>query len=745
MVKRKRASLTTAAQSSSRKVKKSGRDFSRKRSRNEEFFPDPLQRQILCALVDPAESGVSVSDIYEQCRSAGYKKSSVQQKLNELERNKFLVIGSDAEVLEGPLFHVASGSVELHRDGFGFFVHDGEGDWYIRSSDARGILNGDRMVVLRIPNSSPDRAPFAVPLVLTQQGSRRIILIVEERKTKLVTRVLADEIKDQVHLAEEVLLTASLGDVIVAELGHFDVQSEAWSATMIQILGNINDPGIEVSISLHKFGIPGHRDESLDPEVAAIPEMVDEASLSSRVDLRGLPFVTIDGPDAKDFDDAVYVERRDEGYLLYVAIADVSHYVKQRSLIDQDASKRSTSVYFPRLVCPMLPEELSSGICSLKPDQDRLVVAVKIELDNEARVVESQFLLGVIHSKKRLTYREVDVLLDEAQSGTEAHLPSGTFDSLINLKVLTQALLKNRHGRGALEINARESGFVFDDSGQVSAIQTQERFFSSKMIEEAMLCANVAAAEFLKANKEPFLYRAHPEPDSAKIAKLAEFLISLDFELKIAARPTPSDFLAILEASRDHPAGESIQNAVLRTMNQARYTPTPTGHFGLAYQSYAHFTSPIRRYPDLMVHRAIKTQLGHPHERVTDIEKLGEHCSSNERKVEEAVRWTHGWLNATVAGRCIGEEYAGRVVSVASFGCFIFLDDLCLEGLLHVSELGNEFFNLDDGSVSFTGSETGATYRLGDSVPVYISEANVETGRVTLKRAHQKKGRRHVR
>ncbi|HBZ18037.1 MAG TPA: hypothetical protein DEO41_01435, partial [Betaproteobacteria bacterium] len=333
MVKRKRASQATAAQSSSRKVKKSGRDFSRKRSRNEEFFPDSLQRQILCALVDP-EGVVSVSDVYEQCRSAGHKKSIVQQKLGELERHKFLVIGSDAEVLEGPLFHVASGSVELHRDGFGFFVHDGEGDWYIRSSDARGILNGDRMVALRIPNSSPDRAPFAVPLVLTQQGSRRIILIVEERKTKLVTRVLADEIKDQVLLAEEVLLTASPGDVIVAELGRFDVQSEAWSATMIQSLGNINDPGIEVSISLHKFGIPGVRDESLDPEVAAIPEMVDEASLSSRVDLRGLPFVTIDGPDAKDFDDAVYVERRDEGYILYVAIADVSHYVKQRSLID---------------------------------------------------------------------------------------------------------------------------------------------------------------------------------------------------------------------------------------------------------------------------------------------------------------------------------------------------------------------------------------------------------------------------
>ncbi|MDA0237560.1 MAG: ribonuclease R [Proteobacteria bacterium] len=744
MVKRKRASLETSAQHSSGKVRKRGREFSRKLSRKEEFFPDSLQRQILCALVSP-EGDLSVSDIYEQCLSAGYKKTIIQQKIGELERLGFLMIKSDAEVLEGPLFHVASGSVELHRDGFGFFVHDGGADWYIRPSDARGILNGDRMVALRILNSSIDRAPFAVPLVLTQQGSRRVILIVEELKNTLITRVLADEIKDQVRFAGEVLSTVSPGDVILAELGRFDIQSEAWSASMIQSLGKINDPGIEVSIALHKFGIPGVQDESLDFEVTCVPEIVDEASLSSRVDLRGFPFVTIDGPDAKDFDDAVYVERCETGYSLYVAIADVSHYVKQRSLIDQDASKRSTSVYFPRLVCPMLPEELSSGICSLKPNQDRLVVVVKIELDSEARVIESQFILGVIRSKKRLTYSEVDVLLDEARSGAEDKLPSGTFDSLINLKVLTQALLLNRHGRGALEINARESRFVFNELGQVSLIKAQERFFSSRMIEEAMLCANVAAAEFLKTNNEPFLYRAHPEPDLAKIAKLEEFLVGLNFELKISSRPTPSDFLSILEASRDHPAAESIQTAVLRTMNQARYTPTPTGHFGLAYQSYTHFTSPIRRYPDLMVHRAIKIQLGHPYNKVTDLEELGEHCSSNERKVEEAVRWTHGWLNAAVAGRYIGEEYAGRVVSVASFGCFIFLDDLCLEGLLHVSELGNEFFYLDDGSVSFTGSETGATYRLGDSVPVYISEANVETGRVTLKRAHRGKSRRHVR
>ncbi len=743
MVKRKRASQTIAAQRSSGKVKKRGRDFSRKRSRNNEFFPDPLQRQILCTLINP-EGDISASYIYEQCRLAGYKKASIQQKIGELERLKFLIIGGDATVLEGPLFHVASGSVELHRDGFGFFVHDNEGDWYIRASDARGILNGDRMVALRILNSSADRAPFAVPLVLTQQGSRRVILVAEARGNILITRVLAQEIKDRVILAEEVLATLSPGDVIVAELGSFDIQSETWSATVVQRLGKINDPSIEVSIALHKFDIPGVRDNSLDAEVAGIPEMVDDASLFNRVDLRNLPFVTIDGPDAKDFDDAVYVEHSDAGFCLYVAIADVSHYVAQGSLIDLDARKRSTSVYFPRLVCPMLPEELSSGICSLKPDQDRLVVVVKIELDREARVAASQFMTGVIHSKKRLTYSEVDELLDAARADDEAKLPPGTFDSLINLKLLTKVLLKNRHDRGALEINARESAFVFDDSDRVSVIETQKRFFSSRMIEEAMLCANVAAAEFLKANKEPFLYRAHPEPDSAKIIKLEEFLVSLDFDLKISSRPTPSDFLSILDASRDHPAAESIQSAVLRTMNQARYTPTPTGHFGLAYQSYAHFTSPIRRYPDLMVHRAIKTQLGQPYERVKDLEELGEYCSSNERKVEEAVRWTHGWLNATVAGRYIGEEYLGRVVSVASFGCFIFLDELCLEGLLHVSELGNEFFHLDDGSVSFTGSETGAMYRLGDGVPVYISEANVETGRVTLKRAHQGKGRRHV-
>jgi ribonuclease R len=649
-------------------------------------------------------------------------------------------------ILKGSLLHTASGSIELHRDGFGFFVHDEVEDWYIRPPDTRGLLDGDHMIALKVPNSSRERAPYAVPLVLSQRGSRRVILIIEHhRRHGLESRVLANEIKDRVCIAEDVLAGLSADDVVVAELEHFNLSSEVWSAKLVESLGKITDAGIEIKIALNKFGIPGDKDVTLNAEVRDIPELVDETCVVGRVDLRNLPFVTIDGPDAKDFDDAVYVEKTERNYTLYVAIADVSHYVTENSLIDKDARKRSTSVYFPRSVFPMLPDELSSGICSLKPNQDRLVVVAKIEIDSDAGVKETEFLQGVIHSHQRLTYKDVDLLLEDSDCMTDVDLEPNIRESLINLKSLTYLLLKRRKARGALEINARESAFLFDNEDKVLSIGTQTRHFAHKMIEEAMLCANVAAADFLNDRHEPFLYRAHPEPDAAKVVKLGDLLHSLGFEFEIPTRPTPIDFLRILDESLEHTAADSVQTAVLRAMNQASYTATPIGHFGLAYERYTHFTSPIRRYPDLVVHRAIKNQLGYEYDREVDMEGLGDHCSVTERKVEEAVRWTHGWLTATVASRHIGEEYSGRLVSVASFGCFVFIEELCLEGLLHVSDLGSEFFTFDDRAVSFVGSETGKTYQMGDIVEVYISQADIETGRVNLKRTYGRRGRKNVR
>ncbi|MDA1029914.1 MAG: ribonuclease R [Proteobacteria bacterium] len=744
MVHKKRSTrISTNTSNFSRRHNGAG-GFSRKQVRGSEFFPDEVQRKIL-GIVATFENPVSVSDIEGQCRSAGYKKKDIQQKIAELERLKFLAVKKKM-IFKGPLLHAAAGSVELHRDGFGFFAHDGPEDWYIRPADTRGLLNGDHMIALKVPNSSRGRAPFAVPLALSHRGSRRVVLIIEHhRRYGLVSRVLANEIKDRVSLPKDVLADLSEDDVIVAELGHFDLSSEVWSAELVECLGKITDAGIEIKIALNKFGIPGDRDVTLNAEVRNIPDLVDESSVTDRVDLRALPFVTIDGPDAKDFDDAVFVEKTENSYTLYVAIADVSHYVTENSLIDKDARKRSTSVYFPRSVFPMLPDELSSGICSLRPNEDRLVVVAKIELDSEAAVKETEFLKGVIHSNKRLTYKEVDLLFDAAACMSDVGLKPNIYESLNNLKSLTCLLLEQRKDRGALEINARESAFLFDDENNVLSIGTQTRHFAHKMIEEAMLCANVAAAEFLNERQEPFLYRVHPEPEAAKVVKLGDLLHSLDLGFEIPNRPTPTDFLKILNESIDHPAAEVVQTAVLRSMSQARYTASPTGHFGLAYERYTHFTSPIRRYPDLVVHRAIKNQLGFKYDREVDIEGLGDHCSVTERKVEEAVRWTHGWLTATVASRHVGEEHAGRIVSVASFGCFVLIEELCFEGLLHVSELGSEFFTLDDGAVAFVGSETGKTFQLGDIVEVYISQADIETGRVNLKRAYGQRGRKNVR
>ena len=744
MVRKRRVTKKSVIRSHSKQNGAPNRRVSgRRKSRQDEFFPDQVQKKILSCLIE-SNGEVSVSKIYDLCLSVGIKKSVIKEKIKELERLRILIITSDAIVTKGASLCVASGKVELHRDGFGFFIHDEPDDWYIRPQDTRGLLNGDEIVALRVLNSSPDRAPFAFPLLQNRQGSRRVILVVDNVRGVLTSRVLAGELKSEVVLPAETLSSLVFDDVILAELGQFDESLEIWHAELVEHLGSMNDPGIEVAVALHKFNVAGVRSDSLDSEVALIPNSVDAADILGRIDLRELPFVTIDGPDAKDFDDAVHVRVVDDGFILHVAIADVSHYVKENSLIDRDARKRTTSVYFPKVVFPMLPEELSSGTCSLKPNQDRLVVAVEIRFDANAAVIETNFFSGVIHSHKRLTYKEVDRILDDSQFASDTGLPSGVLDSLVALEALTKVLLKNRVSRGALEINARESAFVFDDAGMVSAISPQQRYFSSRMIEESMLCANVAAAEFLKVSKQPFLYRGHPEPEAAKILKLTDLLNSIGVDLKIPVRPKPSDFSRVLDECFNHEAVDALQTAVLRTMSQARYTPIPTSHFGLAYESYCHFTSPIRRYPDLIVHRAIKNVLLTAQEKKSDLHELGEHCSDTERKVEEAVRWVHGWLNASVARQHIGEEHIGRIVSIASFGCFIFIESLCLEGLLHVSELGHEFFYLEEGGVAFKGENSGKTYFLGDSVSITIRDADIETGRVTLKRETSGHNKRYV-
>ncbi|HVZ43058.1 MAG TPA: ribonuclease R [Ramlibacter sp.] len=667
------------------------------------------------------------------------------------------------------------GVIQGHRDGHGYVVRDdGQTDIYLPPNEMRAVLHRDR-VKARIVRYDRKGRP---------EG--RVVEIIERPVQPIIGRLLHESgvwlvAPEDKRFGQDVLIPkgatglAKAGQVVVVELTEPPSLYGQPVGRVKEVLGEIDDPGMEIEIAVRKYGVPHEFSDACIGEARSLPDKVRPQDRKHRVDLTDIPLVTIDGEDARDFDDAVYCEParvgRGKGWRLLVAIADVSSYVETGHAIDVDAYDRATSVYFPRRVIPMLPEKLSNGLCSLNPEVDRLCMVCDMLIGASGEIHAYQFFPAVMYSHARLTYTQVAAILANTR-GPEATRRRDLVAHLLNLHDVYRALLKERNARGALDLETVETQIVCDDNGRIEQIVPRVRTDAHRLIEESMLAANVCAAQFIQQSGHPGLYRVHEGPTPEKKEILRNYLKAMGVNASIGEDPSPRDFQKIAEATKERPDAQQIHTMLLRSMQQAIYTPVNSGHFGLAFEAYTHFTSPIRRYPDLLVHRVIKAILaneryelpalptpGEAHEKlarrlaarvappglrtrkpapvlsreVQAWEAAGLHCSANERRADEASRDVEAWLKCKYMRDHLGEEYGGVVTAATTFGIFVTLDAMYVEGLVHITELGGEYFKFDEARQELRGERTGIRYAIGTRLRVQVSRVDLDGRKIDFR------------
>lgn len=677
------------------------------------------------------------------------------------------------------LLDEVEGIVQGHRDGHGFVSRDdGAPDIYLPPNEMRAVLHKDRVKV-RIVRSDRKGRP---------EG--RVVEILERSKQPIIGRLLQESgvwlvAPEDKRYGQDVLIpkgatsVAKVGQVVVVELMEPPALFGQPVGRIKEVLGEVDDPGMEIEIAVRKFSVPYEFSEACIALARTLPDKVRPQDRLERIDLTDVPLVTIDGEDARDFDDAVYCEPASKGrgksavkgWRLLVAIADVSHYVETGSAIDVDAYDRATSVYFPRRVIPMLPEKLSNGLCSLNPEVERLCMVCDMFVTEDGEVNAYQFYPALMWSHARFTYTEVAAILGNTR-GPEAVKRKERVGDLLNLHGVFQSLLKSRQKRGAVDFETTETQIVCDENGRIEKIVPRTRNVAHRVIEEAMLAANVCSADFIAQSKHPGLFRVHEGPTPEKKEILQNYLKATGLGMTISDDPSPGEFQAIAVATKDRPDAQQIHSMLLRSMQQAIYTPANSGHFGLAYGAYTHFTSPIRRYPDLLVHRVIKAILeksryqlpvlptpGEAHAKLarrlekglasrvaqprqtpkkTNAEGMawlaaGLHCSANERRADEASRDVEAWLKCKYMKEHLGEEYGGVVTAATSFGVFVTLDAMYVEGLVHITELGGEYFRFDEARQELRGERTGTRYAIGTRVRIQVSRVDLDGRKIDFR------------
>ncbi|MDP2093286.1 MAG: ribonuclease R [Hydrogenophaga sp.] len=672
------------------------------------------------------------------------------------------------------------GVVSGHRDGHGFVVRDdGQADIYLPSNEMRAVLHKDRVKARIVRLDRKGRPEGRVTEIVERSNSPIIGRLLQESGVWLV----APEDKrygQDVLIPKGAIGSAKAGQVVVVELTEPPALYGQPVGRVKEVLGDIDDPGMEIEIAVRKYDVPHEFSDAALAQARSLPDHVRASDHLHRVDLRDVPLVTIDGEDARDFDDAVYCEPakvgRGKGWRLLVAIADVSHYVETGSAIDVDAYDRATSVYFPRRVIPMLPEKLSNGLCSLNPGVERLCMVCDMLVNAKGEIHAYQFYPAVMFSHARFTYTEVAAILQNTR-GPEAAQRKALVPYLVNLHDVYRALLVARQVRGAVDFETVETQIVCDESGRIEKIIPRTRNDAHKLIEEAMLAANVCSADFIGEGKHTGLFRVHEGPTPEKQDILRNYLKAMGVTQTISDNPHPSEFQKIASATKDRPESQQIHTMLLRSMQQAIYTPLNQGHFGLAFDAYTHFTSPIRRYPDLLVHRVIKAILagkryqlpvlptpGEAHAKLSkrlasrvkppvagepvkkpSVDTLawqaaGLHCSANERRADEASRDVEAWLKCKYMREHLGEEFSGVVTSVTSFGLFVTLDAMYVEGLVHITELGGEYFRFDEARQELRGERTGIRYALGSRVQVQVSRVDLDGRRIDFRLVNDNDG-----
>ena len=620
-----------------------------------------------------------------------------------------------------------AGRVDGHPDGFGFCIPDnGSADIWLSPREMHQVLHGDRVAVRLKGRDNRGRPEGA------------IVEVLERKNRSLVGRIYCENgvwfvAAENRRIAQDILIApgqhggARPGQVVTVEILTQPSTSAEATARVTEVLGNYGDSGMEIEIALRKHDLPHEFSPAAAEQARKLPAEVRKTDLRGREDIRQLPLVTIDGETAKDFDDAVWCEPQGKDFRLIVAIADVSHYVQPGDALDTEAIQRGNSVYFPRRVIPMLPESLSNGLCSLNPHVDRLCMVCDMQISAKGEIIGYRFYPGVMHSQARLTYTRVwDALNAGATDDDTARL----MPELQNLHRLFRVLLKAREQRGAIDFETTETQILFTPEGRIDRVVPVVRNDAHRLIEECMLAANVCAADILEKHEHPGLYRIHDGPSPDRLDNLRAFMAEFGFGLGGGEKPSAKDYGKLLAQIRQRPDAGLLQTVMLRSLSQAVYSPDNIGHFGLAYEAYAHFTSPIRRYPDLLVHRAIKAVIKKKRYDAGDWNALGNQCSMTERRADEASRDVLNWLKCMFMSDRIGEVFAGTVSAVTGFGIFVTLDDVFIEGLVHISELGTDYFHFEADKHRLLGERTGKQFRLGDRLTVQVVRADVETTRI---------------
>ncbi len=675
--------------------------------------------------------------------------------LNALKR-RLLAMTRDGQLARtrGLRFGLASamdlipGRVLSHRDGYAFVRPDSGGeDIYLEPREARRTLHGDKVLV-RIAGLDRRDRPYG-----------NLVDVLERANAQIVGRYFRERgigigfvVADNRHIHQEVLIPAgqdggaSDGQIVIATIEQQPDQHTQPIGRIVEVLGEHMAPGMEIEVAIRSHNLPSAFPPAVLAAAEGIAAEVSAAECDGRRDLTNLPLVTIDGADARDFDDAVCARRKAGGYLLHVAIADVSHYVRPDSALDREAVVRGTSVYFPDRVIPMLPEHLSNGICSLNPHVLRLALVCELEINEHGEVQSSQFYEAVFRSRARLIYEDVERWHRGEREGER--WPAEVEDSLHCLYDLYAAFRARRETRGALDIDTIEPRFRYDERGKIAGVEAVQRVDAHRLIEECMIAANVAAARYLETRKQPALYRVHDLPNDEKAEELGRFLRELGLRVEMGEKPNSKAFAAVLAAARDRPDKRLIEAVVLKSLKLAVYSASNSGHFGLALPAYAHFTSPIRRYPDLVVHRAIKAALaGVPvaegaAERMAE---LGGQCSLCERRADDATRDAIAWLKCEYMQDKVGAEFSGIISGVAEFGCFIELDQVFVEGLLHVTELPGDYYHYDAIRHTLSGRSSGREFRLGQPVTIVVARVDLDQRKIDFKLAGAAPARRQRR
>ena len=699
-------------------------------ARESSNYDEPVpSREMILQTLESQGVPVSAEQLAQMLGITASEQKGFELRLGAMQREGQIMRNRRDAICVVTKLNLITGTVQGHPDGFGFVTRDEEGpDLFLGPPEMHKVLHGDRVVVRESGTDRRGRPEGKIVEVL-QRANQRVVGRLHDEHGVLFVVAENRRISQDLLVPPGDAMNAKAGQVVVAEIVEQPAKHAQPIARVIDVLGNYADPGMEIEIALRKHNLPYVFPRVVEKACSGFGAGVTARDCEGREDLRALPLVTIDGETAKDFDDAVYCEQRGKEFRLVVAIADVSHYVAHGAALDVEARERGNSVYFPRRVIPMLPEILSNGLCSLNPEVDRLCVACDMTVEAHGEIGNYRFYPAVMLSRARLTYTDAAAILEHPQ-GEAARKYARLVPHLQDLNRLYRCLVRARAKRGAIDFETIESQMLFDAHGKIERIVQVRRNDAHRLIEECMLAANVCASDFLHAHDHPTLYRVHEGPTAEKLLALREFLKGFGLQLGGGDTPHAGDYAKVLARAKERPDAQLLQTVMLRSLRQAVYSPDNVGHFGLAYESYTHFTSPIRRYPDLLVHRSIKSVLQDKRYAPGNWHELGVHCSLTERRADDATRDVEAWLKCYFMRDRVGETFSGSVSSAVAFGIFVALDDIFVEGLVHVSELGTDYFHFDAARHQLLGERTGRRFRIGDRVRVRLVRVDIDSSKI---------------